>query len=57
MYNRVMIDTHEPKGYNRDEDPLPCLVLEDPDEKDSEEDENTLAKSLIDDIIEETEND
>lgn len=51
-----MIDTYEPKGYNRDEDPLPCLLLEDPDENDSDEDEDPLATSLIDDLTEETEN-
>lgn len=51
-----MSDPREPKGYNRDEDPLPCLVLDDPDEKDLEEDdENTAAKSIVDEIIEETE--
>jgi hypothetical protein len=42
-----------------DRDPLPCITaqLNDEDEKDSDEDANTRAKSLIDDIIEETEKD
>ena len=47
----------EPEEPLNDSDPVPCATgwINDEDEKDSDEDANTRAKSLVDDIIAETE--